>query len=431
GDGAEEDGDEWAGAATTTSAVDAAALATTTSTSSSPPPPPSFGPRPAPEAWSGKKPWVDGNARVYSLPYSEHSSFTQLKDFVRAVRPKKIVPTVNAASSASVEKMLSHFLELMDLSSDRKRLDSYFCKRDSPATPAASVSVSGDSSTPGAAGRGCKAPSTPAEKRRRGATGVAAGTTRPPSVEKCSGPPSEAREANFRENGRTLGTPHRRQSLSTLTRHNGVGATRGKGNATRLAYGRVVSPCAVAVGGRRLAVASPDSAAGSRSAAAEPAVATSSGAVELDRVDVEAQKAIMADIERRKREQQQQQQQQQGHGRALVGEKQDRKADGAPSGHSSRGGAAEESRKADGSGHKPRGPSLARDRDNRPGGRTIGAAPPGVFGGGSVTCAAGTRKIAERADCDEHPQVVSIDDESDESIATSPMDIRDFFSRRG
>lgn len=39
-------------------------------------------------SWSGKKPWAEGNARVYSLPYSEHSSYTQLKDFVRAVRPK-------------------------------------------------------------------------------------------------------------------------------------------------------------------------------------------------------------------------------------------------------------------------------------------------------------------------------------------------------
>lgn len=38
--------------------------------------------------WTGKKPWVEGNARVYSLPYSEHSSYTQLKDFVRTVRPK-------------------------------------------------------------------------------------------------------------------------------------------------------------------------------------------------------------------------------------------------------------------------------------------------------------------------------------------------------
>lgn len=47
---------------------------------------------PSPEAggdsFSTKKPWVEGNARVYSVPYSEHSSFSQLKDFVRIVRPK-------------------------------------------------------------------------------------------------------------------------------------------------------------------------------------------------------------------------------------------------------------------------------------------------------------------------------------------------------
>lgn len=51
------------------------------------PPPPSSSSSSSPP-WGGKKPWIDGNARVYSLPYSEHSSFNQLKDFVRAVRPK-------------------------------------------------------------------------------------------------------------------------------------------------------------------------------------------------------------------------------------------------------------------------------------------------------------------------------------------------------
>ncbi|CAM9212091.1 unnamed protein product [Discosporangium mesarthrocarpum] len=38
--------------------------------------------------WSGKKPWVNGAARLYSVPYSEHSSFPQLQDFVKAVRPR-------------------------------------------------------------------------------------------------------------------------------------------------------------------------------------------------------------------------------------------------------------------------------------------------------------------------------------------------------
>lgn len=52
------------------------------------PPPSSSSSSSSSSPWGGKKPWIDGNARVYSLPYSEHSSFNQLKDFVRAVRPK-------------------------------------------------------------------------------------------------------------------------------------------------------------------------------------------------------------------------------------------------------------------------------------------------------------------------------------------------------
>lgn len=52
------------------------------------PPPSSSSSSSSSSPWAGKKPWIDGDARVYSLPYSEHSSFNQLKDFVRAVRPK-------------------------------------------------------------------------------------------------------------------------------------------------------------------------------------------------------------------------------------------------------------------------------------------------------------------------------------------------------
>lgn len=349
---------------------------------------------------------------------------------------RKIVPTVNAGSSASVEKMLSHFLELMDLSSDRKRLDSYFCKRDSPATPTARGS--GDWSTPGAAGRGPSALSAPAEKRRRGTTCVAAGPTRSPAAGKIPDPPppSAARERIFSENGRSLGTPHRRQSLSTLTRHNSGSATRGKANASRPLGGRVENPYAAAVAGHRPAVASPDAAAGSRSIDVdEPAVVAApaawSGAVELDRVDVEAQKAIMADIERRKREQQQQQQQ--GQGRTRAGEKPDREADSARSGDSGRGDPAEERLRVDVSGQEPSRPSVKRDDSNRPEAGTIGAEPRGVSGGSGVSCKAGRLKAAEQpmVGCDGRSPVLLIDDESDESTANSPMDIRDFFSPRG
>ncbi|CAM9394873.1 unnamed protein product [Scytosiphon promiscuus] len=361
---------------------------------------------------SGPKPRRGQRAAVYSLPYSEHSSFNQLRDFVRAVKPKKIVPTVNAASSASVEKMLSHFLELMDLSSDRKRLDSYFCKRDSPATPTACGSRA--SSTPVASARGPRALNTPAQKRRRGTTGSAAGRTLPLAAEKFPKSPSEARERIFRDNGRPIGKPDRRQSLSTLARHDSGSAARGRVSASRLSGVRVENPYAAAVAVHRPPVASPDAAAGSRSAAVlKPAAAASAapsgGAVELDRVDVEAQKAIMADIERRKREQQE------GQGRARGG-----------------GGSAEEKRKASGSGEKPRGPFSVRNGSScSEGGGSIGATLRGGFRSSGVSCAARAGKAAQQpaADCDGHPQVLSVDDESEESTATSPMDIRDFFSR--
>lgn len=58
-------------------------------------------------------PQTQGNISIYGIPYSEHSSFLELKRFVQWLRPKKIIPTVNVGSWRSRKAMEGFFHEWM------------------------------------------------------------------------------------------------------------------------------------------------------------------------------------------------------------------------------------------------------------------------------------------------------------------------------
>ena len=49
------------------------------------------------------------------MPYSEHSSFDEMRAFVHALRPRSIVPTVNVGSPTARTEMQGHFEDWLRL----------------------------------------------------------------------------------------------------------------------------------------------------------------------------------------------------------------------------------------------------------------------------------------------------------------------------
>ncbi|KAL6094992.1 dclre1a [Pungitius sinensis] len=63
------------------------------------------------ESVDGIRPQISGNISIYGIPYSEHSSFLEMKRFVQWLRPLKIIPTVNNGSWDSRKAMEQCFSE--------------------------------------------------------------------------------------------------------------------------------------------------------------------------------------------------------------------------------------------------------------------------------------------------------------------------------
>lgn len=56
-------------------------------------------------------PQTKGNISIYGIPYSEHSSYLEMKRFVQWLKPQKIIPTVNVGTWKSRNTMEKYFKE--------------------------------------------------------------------------------------------------------------------------------------------------------------------------------------------------------------------------------------------------------------------------------------------------------------------------------
>lgn len=70
-----------------------------------------------PTGWSGAKAHhkTRGKVTIHSVPYSEHSTFAELRQCVAWLKPSRIIPTVSAHSKVAADKQVAKFRDLMSI----------------------------------------------------------------------------------------------------------------------------------------------------------------------------------------------------------------------------------------------------------------------------------------------------------------------------
>jgi Cft2 family RNA processing exonuclease len=73
---------------------------------------------------------IKGANEVHLVPYSEHSNFAELLEFVKFLRPKKLIPTVGVDGDDSEKakaSMMKHFRNLIDEQANKVSCKDTFC----------------------------------------------------------------------------------------------------------------------------------------------------------------------------------------------------------------------------------------------------------------------------------------------------------------
>lgn len=168
----------------------------------------------------------EGCVTIIGIPYSEHSSYTELQECVKTLRPRKLIPTVNAGDAVKSRALVDRLCGLMDLSEDKTRLDSYF------------LAAAGKGGNGSQLGQGSGSKSGDASQQQQQPEAAAAeeeaniGNDEEEEFIDLDGIDIEEQKRLFEEAARSQGNNRKRQASSSLEKNKGGsssgGSSRGK-----------------------------------------------------------------------------------------------------------------------------------------------------------------------------------------------------------